>query len=130
MRNTSSMSLEHMGYLWFVKKLRKCCFWFGIYQKRFVIHNPNHLNMFALNIYALNMFWTIGIQSVHLPPFCRGGVGGGERVDPSTTFSKMEGLTRPQLLEGGCWERGGGLFSGGCNFHIKNRLKSEIFNDK
>ena len=50
------MSLEHMGYLWFVKKLRKCCFCFGIYQKRFVIDNPNHLNMFALNIYALNMF--------------------------------------------------------------------------
>ena len=40
------------------------------------------------------------------------------------------GLTGPQLLEGGCWERGGDFFQGGCNFHIKNKLKSEIFNDK
>ena len=49
---------------------------------------------------------------MHLPPFCGGGVGGGEGVDPSTTFSKMEGLTRPQLLEGGCWERGMTFFRG------------------
>ena len=33
--------LEHVGYLWFVKKLRKCCFWFRTYQKRFVIIIPN-----------------------------------------------------------------------------------------
>ena len=39
-------------------------------------------------------------------------------------------LTGPQLLEGGCWERGGDFFQEGCNFHIKNKLKSEIFNDK
>ena len=26
--------------------------------------------------------------------------------------------------------RGGGFFQGGCNFHIKNKLKSEKFNDK
>ena len=37
------------------------------------------------------------------PPFCS-VVGGG---DPPTKF-----------------------FQGGCNFHIKNKLKSEIFNDK
>ena len=44
------------------------------------------------------------------------------------------GLTGPQLLEGGCWERGRVTFLGGggegCNFHIKNKLKCEIFNDK
>ena len=57
-------------------------------------------------------------------PFCRGG-----GVEPPTTFSKREGLTGTQLLEG-CWERGGDFFQGGCNFHIKNKLKSEIFNDK
>ena len=39
-------------------------------------------------------------------------------------------MTGPQLLEGGCWERGGDFFQGSCNFHIKNKLKSEIFNDK
>ena len=57
-------------------------------------------------------------------PFCRGR--GGE---PPTKFSKKGGLTGPQLLEGGCWEREGAFFQGGCNFHI-NKLKSEIFNDK
>ena len=54
--------------------------------------------------------------------------GGG--VAPLTKFSKRVGLTRPQTLERGCWERGGDFFQGGCNFHIKNKLKSKIFNDK
>ena len=52
-----------------------------------------------------------------------------------TKFSKREGLTELQLLEGvaGNEGRGGGggyFFQGGCNFHIKDKLKSEIFNDK
>ena len=52
------------------------------------------------------------------PNFQKGGRKGG-------------GLERPQLLEGGCWERVGDFFKGGrCNFHIKNKLKSEIFNEK
>ena len=65
-------------------------------------------------------------HSVHPPPFCRRG------VEPPTKFSKREGLTGPQLLEVGCWERGGDFFQGGggCSFHIKNKLKSEIFKDK
>ena len=42
----------------------------------------------------------------------------------SNQIFKKGGLTRPQLLEGGCWERGGLQFS------HKNKLKSEIFNDK
>ena len=41
------------------------------------------------------------------------------------------GLTGPQLLERVAGKEGW-LFSWGwgCNFHIKNKLKSEIFNDK
>ena len=39
-------------------------------------------------------------------------------------------LTPPQFLEGGCWERGGALISGGCSFWIKIKLKSGICNDK
>ena len=57
-----------------------------------------------------------------------GGGAGGVSLQPN--FQKGGGLTGPQLLEGGCWERGGDFFQGGCNFHIKNKLKSEIFNDK
>ena len=66
------------------------------------------------------------------PPFLQGW-GGGVGVEPPTKFSKKRGgdLTGSQLLEEGCWERGGDFFQGGgCDFHIKNKLKSEIFNDK
>ena len=46
-------------------------------------------------------------------------------------FKKGRGLAGPQLLEAGCWERGGAtFFMGGCKFHIKSKLKSEIFNNK
>ena len=42
------------------------------------------------------------------------------------------GLTGSQFLERGCCERGGRLFPGewGCSFYVKNKLKSEIFNDE
>ena len=44
-------------------------------------------------------------------------------------------MARPQLLEGGLlgkWGWGVTFFrgSGGYNFYIKNKLKSQIFNDK
>ena len=44
-----------------------------------------------------------------------------------------ERLTGPQMLEGVCWDRGVDFFQGGgggsCNFQIKNKLKSKIFNN-
>ena len=49
-------------------------------------------------------------HSVHPHPFLL-GVGG---VEPPTKFSKRwEDLTGPQILEGGCWERGGDFFQRG-----------------
>ena len=49
-------------------------------------------------------------------------------------FQKGEGgLNRILIfLEGGCWERRGDFFQGGggVQFYIKNKLKSEIFNDE
>ena len=40
-------------------------------------------------------------------------------------------MTGPQLLEGGCWERGGDFFQGGgVQFSHKNKLDYEIFNGK
>ena len=59
-------------------------------------------------------------------PLCRGG-GGVENLQPN--FQKEGGLTGPKLLEGGCWEKGGDFFQG-VQFSHKNKLKSEIFNDK
>ena len=40
-------------------------------------------------------------------------------------------LTGSQFLEGGCRKRGGDFFQQGrgCNFYIKNKLKSEILNN-
>ena len=58
-----------------------------------------------------------------LPPVSVWGGGGSD--------SKKWGLDRISVFRGGCWERGV-TFSGGCvcSFSIKNKLKSEIFNNK
>ena len=34
-----------MGYVWFAKKLKRCCVLFGTYKKRFVIRDPKSLNL-------------------------------------------------------------------------------------
>ena len=50
----------------------------------------------------------------------------GRGVEPHTNFSKSGGLDRILTRK-----KGGDLFEGeGCNFYIKNKLKSEIFNGK
>ena len=50
--------------------------------------------------------------------FRKGGGGGG-------------GLDRTSTFREGHWERGGGaFFQGGFTFHIKTKLKTEIFNDQ
>ena len=53
-------------------------------------------------------------------------------VEHPTKFQKEGGLDKTSLLEGGCWERGGDFFQGegGLQFSLKNKLKSEIFNEK
>ena len=42
-------------------------------------------------------------------------------VQPPTKFSKERGLTGPQPLDAGCWERGKNFF------YLKNKFKSEKF---
>ena len=61
------------------------------------------------------------LNSIVCPPLSVGGGGGGGEVEPPTKFSKRGGLTESQFLKVGCLERGGDL---------KNKLKSEIFNNK
>ena len=66
-----------------------------------------------------------------------GGAWGRRGVEPPTKFSKREGLDRTSTFRGRLVEkrkviffsggRGGGR---GCNFYIKDKLKSEIFNIK
>ena len=53
---------------------------------------------------------------------------GGLNHQPN--FQNGGGLTRPQLLQGDCWERGGDFFQGEVAILYINKLKSEIFNDK
>ena len=62
------------------------------------------------------------------------GKGG---VEHPTKFSKRWGLDGTSAFRGGYLRKGGDIFHGGeggggrgCNFHIKNKLKSEMFNDK
>ena len=66
------------------------------------------------------------LHSVHPSSFD----AGGEDVwfESSTKFSKRRGLTG-SLREPAGKDRGE-FFQGGCSFHIKNKLKYEIFNDK
>ena len=51
------------------------------------------------------------------------------QVWSKNTSTMQGGLTGPKLLEGDCWEKGGDFFQG-VQFSHKNKLKSEIFNDK
>ena len=52
-------------------------------------------------------------------------------MDLKWNFEKGRGsLTGPQLLQGVTGKEGDAFFQGGCTFHIKNELKSEIFNDQ
>ena len=82
-------------------------------------------------VYIIQYFWKT-VDHVFRPiqalmPF-RWGEG---RVEPPTKlFSKREGLDRISIFRGGLLGMRGWPFSGGCNFHIKHKLNSEIFNDK
>ena len=72
-------------------------------------------------------------HSVHLPPPLsagRGG-GGGGGVELTTKFPKQRGLDRTSTFRGVvAGKEGVTFFRGSCNCHIRDRLKSEIFNDK
>ena len=67
------------------------------------------------------------LHSVHPSSLSAGGRGDGW-FEPSTKFSKRRGLTGSQRVVAG--KDRGDFFQGGCSFYIKNKLKSEIFNDK
>ena len=108
----------------FLHQLRKYkIFWyFDILIKRF-------LNVKQFRASHWRFLKKLVLHSVHPPPpFCWGGGEGGVNLLPN--FQKGGSLTGPQFLEGVCWERGGWLFSEGVKFFDKNKLKSEIFNDK
>ena len=63
---------------------------------------------------------------MHPPPLS----AGGGRVEPSTKFSKSwggGGFDRTSTFRGGDFFQGE---VGGCNCHIKNKLKSEMLSQK
>ena len=50
---------------------------------------------------------------------------------PPTKFSKRGGLDRTSTVRGGLLGKMEmTFFRGSCNFYVKNKLKSEIFNNK
>ena len=71
-----------------------------------------------------------GIRILCTPRFCYGGGGGG--VELPTKFSKGgEGLGKTSIFRGTLLGKNGVTFyRGGCNFYMKDKLKSEIFNGK
>ena len=58
------------------------------------------------------------------------GPGGGGGGEAPTQCSKKGGLTGPQFLERVTGKEWITFFKGGCNFYMKENLKSDIFNDK
>ena len=67
------------------------------------------------------------MHSVH-PPLSAEGGGGGLSLQPN--FQKGV-LDKTSTFRGGLLGKTGvTFFRGGCNFHRKNKLKSEIFNNK
>ena len=60
---------------------------------------------------------------------CSPSLSAGE-VEPPTIFSESGGVTGIHFLEGVAGKEGGDLFQGDCNFWIKSKLKSGLFNDK
>ena len=59
------------------------------------------------------------------PPVSPGGV-----KPPTKCLKWGRGLDRTSILRGGLLGRRGWIFQGGRSFYIKNKLKSEIFNNK
>ena len=82
-------------------------------------------------VYIIQYFWKT-VDHVFRPiqalmPF-RWGEG---RVEPPTNlFSKREGLDRISIFPVVTGKKEETFLRGGCSFYIKNKLKSEIFNDK
>ena len=88
--------------------------------------------LYSVEIQSQSKF-EVYIHSIHPPlhfPLSAGW------VEPPTKFSKIGGgggrggLTGLQLLEGVAGKDWVTCFREHCNFHLKNKLKSEIFNDK
>ena len=52
----------NIRYLWLMKKLKKCCFWFGTYKKRFIIRDSKLLNL--IPDYSLIKYFNIWLLSV------------------------------------------------------------------
>ena len=97
---------------------------------------PNIYDRVFAQIFKGLMPLTHSVHPTPPPPLIL-SAGGGEEVNLQPNFQKRGwggggGLDRTSTFRVGCWERVGWLFSGrvgGCNFHIKSKLKSEIFND-
>ena len=71
--------------------------------------------------------------TVRTPRLLSAGGGGGEGEGGWTSYQifKKGGLDTTLIFKGGLVRKRAVTFSRGvCNFYVKNKLKSDIFNDK
>ena len=92
-----------------------------MYYKCNTVHEIN----VKTNLHFLADLLPSCIHSVHPPTLSAEGGGG---VEPHQIFKKGE-LNRVSIFRGIAGKEGV-TFSGGCSFYIKNKRKSEIFNNK
>ena len=88
------------------------------------------IGQIALHQSDCRITWTLISQRLSMaqcdPPFFSAGEWG---LNPYPIFKR--GLDRISIFRGGMLaKRGVTFFRGGCSFHIKNTLKSEIFHKK
>ena len=99
--------------------------------RNFLSDFPVHYAALFINRTINNNYMILSWCAPTPPPVSAGGgAGRGDGVEPTTKFSKRGRLDRISVFRGGCLERGGNFFQAGCSFYIKNKLKSEIFNNK
>ena len=79
---------------------------------------------FTCKAKQIDLMWLLSNAIVCSPLFLQGGW-------TSNQILKKRGLNRTSTFRGGLLGKTGvTFFRGGCNFHMKNKLKSKIFNDK
>ena len=80
----------------------------------------SHLNLYRVLVIIIVV--EVGHDIVCTHAFFAGGEGRGRGVEPPTKFFKIGGgFTGSQFLQGGCKERGGGLFQEELSFFHKKK---------
>ena len=98
---------------------------------KFILKNKSRYMYFGTADFSFLLFHFAYYNYILcIPHFCRRGAGWGQGVWESKQILKKGKLDRTSTFRGGCWDRGAWFFSGRFQLSQKNKLKSEICNDK